>query len=152
MGKTIRLTENDLTRLVKRVIIESELEIQPGDLTPEVNVSTSELDQEGTLPPIAVKALNSPMGKVLTTQIDEFCSKGQPKESILSFLRGKLREFRQKKKGKENQVQEQGNPILQAVGALAGFIVLMLILIRIFRGNDGCTRYSKRLRRNFSGY
>jgi hypothetical protein len=152
MRKTIRLTENDLTRLVKKVIMESELEIQPGDLTPEVNISTSELDQEGTLPPIVVKALNSPVGKALTTQIDEFCSKGQPKESILSFLRGKLREFRQKKKGKKNQVQEQGSFILQGVGMIVGMILLVIILLRIFNGpsGDGCARYSRRFRRNFS--
>ena len=143
MAKIVRLTESDLTRLVKRVIVESELEIQPGDLTPEVNVSSSELGPDKPLPQIAVKALNSPVGKALTTQIDGFCSKGQPKESIISFLRGKLREFRNKKKGKENQVQEQTKPMLQAVGALVGFIVLMIILIKIFSGNDGCRRYTR---------
>jgi hypothetical protein len=154
MRKTIRLTENDLTRLVKRVIMESEIDIQPGDLTPEVNVSTSELDPKKPLPKIAVNALNSPMGKVLTTQIDEFCSKGQPKETILSFLKGKLRELRNKKKEKEKQVQEQGSFILQGVGMIVGMILLVIILLRIFNGpsGDGCTRYSRRFRRNFSGY
>ena len=143
MAKIVRLTESDLTRLVKRVIVESELEIQPGDLTPEVNVSSSELEPDKPLPQIAVKALNSPVGKGIVTQVDDYCSKGQPKESIISFLRGKLREFRNKKKGKENQVQEQTKPMLQAVGALVGFIVLMIILIKIFSGNDGCRRYTR---------
>ena len=141
MAKIVRLTESDLTRLVKRVIMESELEIQPGDLTPEVNVSSSELGPNKPLPQIAVKALNSPVGKEIVRQVDDYCSKGQPKESIISFLRGKLRDFRQEKKEKENQVQEQGKPILMAVGALAGFIVLIIILIKIFSGNDGCRRY-----------
>ena len=152
--RIVRLTESDLKKLIKRVITESEDEIQSGDLTPEVNVSSSELDQEGALPPIVVKALNTPVGKEITSKIDEYCSQGQPKESILSFLRGKLREFRQKKKEKENQVQEQGNFALQAVGIIVGFILLVIILLRIFNGpfGDGCSRYSRRFRRNFSGY
>ena len=118
MAKIVRLTESDLTRLVKRVIVESELEIQPGDLTPEVNVSSSELEPDKPLPQIAVKALNSPVGKALTTQIDGFCSKGQPKESIISFLRGKLREFRTKKREKKIKFKNKLNLCYKRLGLL----------------------------------
>lgn len=145
MAKIVRLTESDLTRLVKRVIIESELDIQPGDLTPEVNVSSSELDQAtqegGKRLPIIVKALNTPIGNEITKTLKQYCDRGDSKESILSFLKGKLSEFRQEKKQKETQIQEQ--PMVQAILSLVGFIVLMLILIRIFRGNDGCRRYTR---------
>ena len=159
MSRIVRLTESDLKRLVKRVIMESEDDVQPDDLTPEINVSSSELEQhaqEGTSPSSinVPKLLNNPIGKEIITTIDGYCSQGQPKETILNFLRGKLREFRQKKrdaKKQKNQVQEQLT-MLGAVAFLVGFILLMLLLIKIFRKGDGCGSYVKWRNRNFSGY
>jgi len=160
MAKIIRLTESDLTKLIKRVIIESEDEIQPDDLTPEINVSSNELEQhaqEGTSPSSidVPKLLNNPIGKEIINKADEYCSsQGQSNGNIINFLRDKLREFRQKKRDarkQKNQVQEQIT-MLGAVGIFVGFIFILLLLIKIFRGRDGCTKYTKWRNRNFSGY
>lgn len=159
MAKIVRLTESDLTRLVKRVIIESEDDIQPDDLTPEINVSSNELEQhaqQGTSPSSinVPKLLNNPIGKEIITTINDYCSKGESEETILSYLRGKRDEFRQKKREKrkqKSQVQEQLT-MLGAVGILAGFIFITLLLIKIFRGRDGCTKYTKWRNRHFKGY
>ena len=159
MAKIIRLTESDLTKLVREVIMESEDDIQPDDLTPEINVSSNELEQhaqQGTSPSSinVPKLLNNPIGKEIITTIDGYCSRGESKETILSYLRGKLREFRQKKRKarkQKSQVQEQLT-MLGAVAFLVGFILLMLLLIKIFRGGDGCGSYTKWRNRNFKGY
>lgn len=155
--KIIRLTESDLTKLIKRVILESEDDIQPDDLESGINVSSNELEQhaqEGTLPPIVAKVLNTPIGKEIISKVEEYCSQGQPKETILSYLRGKRDEFRKQKREKRKQnaqVQEQLT-MLGAVAFLVGFILLMLLLIKIFRGGDGCGSYTDWRNRNFSGY
>lgn len=159
MAKIIRLTESDLTNLIKRVIIESEDDIQPDDLESGINVSSNELEQhaqEGTSPSSinVPKLFNNPIGKEIISKADEYCSPGQSKGNIIDFLRGKLREFRKEKrvKRKQNtQVQEQLT-MLAGVGILAGFILITLLLIKIFRGRDGCTRYTKWRNRHFKGY
>ena len=164
--KIIRLTESDLTNLIKRVIIESEDDIQPDDLESGINVSSNELEQhvqQGTSPSSinVPKLLNNPIGKEIITTLDGYCSRGDSKETILGYLRDKLKEFRRQKREQrrqkraarrqKTQVQEQVT-MLGVVAFLVGFIILMLLLIKIFRGGDGCGSYTKWRNRNFKGY
>ena len=148
MKKIIRLTESDLTRIVKRVILENEEQALADQELAGKNIDIQQYCSPSTPPAIVTKVLDKlpdDLRKKAVDFIRKFANlvKGKSVKELIALKR----EIKDKTKASKN-LQEQAGMIVIAgtvistqllllIGGILLFIILVYIIIKSSKGGGG---------------
>jgi predicted naringenin-chalcone synthase len=149
MKKIIKLTESDLTRIVKRVILENEEQSLADQELAGKNIDVQQYCSPSTPPRIVTKILNKLPDNLRKKAIDfikKFANaiKGKSVKELILLKR----ELKDKKNASKN-LQEQAGLIVIAgltisvellllIGGIILFIIIVYIIIKSSKGGGSC--------------